>query len=75
MPKTQQEIVRQGYQSLVKTLGIVDAIKFIQYFSPGRGNYTQERHSWLQQTTPSDIFEDMRQCRDSDNQKYDELIE
>lgn len=44
MTKTQQEIVRQGYQALVNALGVVDAIRFIQHFSPGQGDYTQERH-------------------------------
>ncbi|KPQ33156.1 MAG: hypothetical protein HLUCCA11_19320 [Phormidesmis priestleyi Ana] len=31
MPKTQQEVVRQGYQILVESLGAVDAIRFIQH--------------------------------------------
>ena len=39
MNKTQQEIVRQGYQALVDALGVVDTILFIQHFSPGQGNY------------------------------------
>ena len=41
MSKTQQEIVQQGYQALVDFLGVVDAIRFIQHFSPGQGDYTQ----------------------------------
>ena len=44
MTKTQQEIVRQGYQALINSLGVVDSIRFIQYFSQGQGNYTKERH-------------------------------
>ncbi len=36
MPKTQQEIIKQGYQALVNSLGVVDAIRFIQHFTPGR---------------------------------------
>lgn len=43
MLKTQQEIIRQGYKALVDSLGVVDAIRFIQHFSPGQGDYTQER--------------------------------
>jgi len=50
MPKTQQEIIRQGYQALVNSLGVVDAIRFIQHFTPGQGDYTKERHEWLDQT-------------------------
>lgn len=55
MPKTQQEIVRQGYQALVNSLGVVDAIRFIHHFSPGQGDYTQERREWLDQTPLIDI--------------------
>ncbi|WP_318730187.1 hypothetical protein [Roseofilum sp. Guam] len=40
--KTYQEIVTQGYQALMDSLGIVDAIRFIQYLNPGQGNYTQD---------------------------------
>jgi hypothetical protein len=56
MSKTQQEIIRQGYQALVDTLGVVDAIRFIRHFSPGQGDYTQERHEWLDQTPLEDIL-------------------
>lgn len=30
MLKTQHEIIRQGYKALVDSLGVVDAIRFIQ---------------------------------------------
>ncbi len=50
MPKTQQEIIKQGYQALFNSLGVVDAIRFIQYFTPGQGDYTKERHEWLDRT-------------------------
>ena len=40
MIRTQQEIIIQGYKALVDSLGVVDAIKFIQYYSPGKGDYT-----------------------------------
>ena len=39
--KTQQEIIKQGYQALIETLGAMDTIRFIQYFSPGQGDYTK----------------------------------
>ena len=44
MMKTQNEIIKQGYNALIKSLGITDTIRFIQYFSPGKGDYTKERH-------------------------------
>ena len=39
--KTQNEIIEQGYKELVDSLGVVDAIRFIQHFSPGEGNYIE----------------------------------
>ena len=74
MPKTQQEIIRQGYQALVNSLGVVDAIRFIQHFSPGQGDYTKERHEWLDQTPLEDILSSMRQSREDDETQYDEII-
>ena len=74
MPKTQQEIVSQGYQALVNSLGVVDTIRFIQHFSPGQGDYTKERHEWLDQTPLEDILSSMRQSREDDETQYDEII-
>lgn len=75
MPKTQQEIIRQGYQALVNSLGVVDAIRFIQHFTPGQGDYTKDRHKWLDQTPLEDILTSMRQRREDDETQYDEIIE
>lgn len=75
MPKTQQEIIRQGYQALVNSLGVVDAIRFIQHFTPGQGDYTKDRHEWLDQTPLEDILTSMRQRREDDETQYDEIIE
>lgn len=75
MPKTQQEIIRQGYQALVNSLGVVDAIRFIQHFTPGLGDYTEERHEWLDQTPLEDILTSMRQRREDDETQYDEIIQ
>ena len=75
MIKTQQEIVRQGYQALVDVLGVVDTIRFIQHFSPGQGDYTQERHEKLDRTSLQDILTLMRQHREDHREQYDEIIE
>lgn len=74
MPKTQQEIISQGYQALVNSLGVVDTIRFIQHFTPGQGNYTKERHEWLDTTPLEDILTSMRQSREDDETQYDEII-
>lgn len=45
--KTLEQIRLEGFDVLVKALGPVDAVRFIQQFSPGYGDYTKERHTWL----------------------------
>lgn len=75
MLKTQDEIIRQGYKALVDSLGVVDAIRFIQHFTPGQGDYTEERHEWLAQTPLEDILTSMRQRRENNETQYDEIIE
>jgi hypothetical protein len=75
MTRTQQEIIRQGYQALVDSLGIADAIRFIQHFSPGQGDYTKERHQWLDKKSLEDVFTEMKQNREDNPEQYEEIIE
>lgn len=74
MTKTQQEIVKIGYKALIESLGVVDSIRFIQYFSQGQGDYTKERHQWLDNISLEELFELMKQHPESDNIQYDEII-
>ncbi len=46
--KTLHEIRIQGFEVLVKNLGPADAIRFIQSYSHGSGDYTRERKAWLE---------------------------
>lgn len=45
--KTLNEIRIQGFNILVRNLGPADAIRFIQSYSHGSGDYTKERKAWL----------------------------
>jgi hypothetical protein len=45
--KTLNEIRIKGFQVLVKNLGPADAIRFIQSYTHGSGDYTKERKQWL----------------------------
>jgi len=45
--KTLNEIRIRGFEVLVKNLGPADAIRFIQSYETGTGDYTKERHEWL----------------------------
>lgn len=73
--KTQNEIIKQGYNALINSLGITDTIRFIQYFSPGKGDYTKERHQWLNEKTLADVLLEMKELQEEDTNQYDEIIE
>lgn len=74
--KTQNEVLDRGYKALVDALGVIDAIRFIQHFSPGYGDYTQERHEWLDQLSMNDFLVEMRQHQQTaDKTNFEEIIE
>ena len=65
--KTQNEVLDRGYKALVDALGVIDAIRFIQHFHPGYGDYTKERHQWLDKLTMDDFLAEMRRHQEADS--------
>lgn len=59
MTMTPIELQRKGFQALVNNLGIVDAIRFIHQYDSGSGDYTEERHQWLDKLTMDEILADI----------------
>ncbi len=41
--RSSEEIRRRGLEALAKALGPVDAVRFLQSFDLGKGDYTKER--------------------------------
>lgn len=60
---TPEQIRRAGFEALVDALGPADALRFVRQFEPGRGNYTEERHQWLDGLTLNDIMRDIEHRR------------
>jgi len=52
---TPTELRKRGFKALVDALGHVDAVRFLQQYAPGNGNYTEESHQWLAQLTLDDF--------------------
>ena len=63
--KTLNEIRKIGIEALVKALGPVEMVRFIQSFDLGKGDYTKERSKWLDQT----IEEITRDIKEKINEK------
>lgn len=49
-------------------------MRFIQFYSSEQGDYTQERHQWLDKTPLDEVFASMKQQREDDDREYDEII-
>jgi hypothetical protein len=49
------ELRKRGYQALVDSLGVVGMIRFLQQLEVGYGDYTTERHQWLDELTLADF--------------------
>ena len=59
------EINRIGYRALVDALGFDGAIRFLHQFDPGVGDYTNQRHHWLDKLSLDDIIADIERRRTS----------
>ena len=49
------EIRQQGYKALIDALGVAGTLRFLQQLEVGYGDYTKERHQWLNQITIDDF--------------------
>lgn len=73
--KTQNQIIEQGYKALVDSLGVVDAIRFLQYFNSGKGNYTVERHKWLDKKDSDGVLKNIDKLNIDNLDRYTEVVE
>ena len=69
MTMTANEIRRVGIEALIKALGPVGMSRFLQQFEPGRGDYTKERHQWLDGITMEDALRELKQLESAYEQK------
>ncbi|MEM6647650.1 MAG: hypothetical protein AAF730_15500 [Bacteroidota bacterium] len=55
-----QDVIHEGRAALVRELGVVDALRFIQQFNAGSGNYTEERDAFLGEESLDEIIAQVR---------------
>lgn len=60
---TGEQIRAAGIEVLFRELGPVRAIRFLQMFDNGKGDYTAERHEWVDKITMEEALEDIRQLQ------------
>ncbi len=56
---TLAEIQSRGCAALARELGPVGYVRFMQQFLHGKGDYSKERHGWLDRLTLKDIQADI----------------
>ena len=61
--RTLEEIRRVGLAALAGALGPVDAIRFLQIFDNGSGNYTSERAHRLGDPSVADVVAEVKARR------------
>ena len=60
--KTLHEIHTEGMDALVKALGPVDTIRFLERFDEGKGDYTRESKTWLKKNL-HEISEEIKEMK------------
>ena len=61
--KDLNSIRRLGINALTEKLGPIGMIEFIRQFDTGYGDYTKERHVWLNNLTIDDINNEIIKMR------------
>ena len=66
---TPQQIREAGMEILSRELGVVGMIRFMQQFEMGKGDYSKDRHLWLDQSGVDDIAKMMGEKKATYKQK------
>ena len=57
------EITQEAIKVLFQTLGIVNTVRFINQFTTGYGNYTEERAALFDDITLDEVISEIKQSR------------
>lgn len=60
---TLEQIRQAGLEALARELGPVGMVRFLQQFETGRGDYSKERHNWLDKEDVQKLAEKIHQKR------------
>ena len=63
---TLEQVRIAGYQALTRELGPVNLVRFLQQFETGYGDYTQQRHQWLDRYTIEEVTQEIQDRGDAE---------
>lgn len=61
------EITRDAIKILSKEIGIVNTVRFLNQFTAGYGNYTEERQHLYADMSMEEIIQEIKQTRGRDD--------
>lgn len=61
------EITHEAIRVLCKEIGVVNTVRFINQFTTGHGNYTEERESLFGNLTLHEAVSEIKQARQKDS--------
>lgn len=61
---TQEQIRHNGLEALSRELGPVGMVRFLQQFETGSGDYSKDRHRWLDNLDAEAIARKMKEERE-----------
>ena len=65
--KSLNEITRHAIDLLTREMGIVDTVRFLNQFTAGYGDYTEEREALFKDLTLDEILATMKKARGHQN--------
>ena len=73
VPRTLSEVNHQAIRLLAEHIGVVDTFRFVNQFTTGHGNYTEERHALFDHLTLDEIVSaiEKRHASQMDNKPKD----
>ena len=67
LTKDMNSIRKMGINALTEKLGPIGMIEFMRQFDSGYGDYTKERHAWLDNLTIEDISNEVKKIKTYSN--------
>ncbi|MBI3407459.1 MAG: hypothetical protein HY040_03775 [Planctomycetes bacterium] len=49
------QLAADGFAAIVQKLGMADAVRYVQLYHQGAGDYTRERHQWLDELSHNQV--------------------
>ncbi|MBI3958170.1 MAG: hypothetical protein HY328_05115 [Chloroflexi bacterium] len=60
---TLEEIRVVGLKAIANELGPVGLVRFLQMFETGKGDYSKERHEWVDRLSAEEIDQAIREAK------------